>query len=240
MDETTKLTDKEQQRFQQWIDKNGISDLDDPDSHYDYRGAFRAGINRGTDGHWPDTFKQHGHPTFSVESQYSKGLGDGGYWKGDTFIPPTESSSIPQPGSKKFDDVMSAAKERLKAQGNMVTPAQEFQSIDAAGEAPITAEEKNSQGLMDNNIAITQPQPVKVPALAAPPPPEQSGIYSAIFGRSTPVAAPQAPPVPPMVPIQSAAMSDSRMKTNIKRADRGLQDFLSKINVDVGMFNRIK
>ena len=121
----------------------------------------------------------------------------------------------------------------------MVTPAQEFQSKDAAGEAPITAEEKNSQSLMDNNIAITQPQPVKVPALAATPPPEQSGIYSAIFGRSTPVAAPQAPPVPPMVPIQSAAMSDSRMKTNVKSADKNIQDFLSKLSPS-DMFNRMK
>lgn len=47
-----------------------------------------AGLNRDTESqHWPDTFKQHGHPTFSVESQYSKGPNDGGRWNGDVYVP---------------------------------------------------------------------------------------------------------------------------------------------------------
>jgi hypothetical protein len=73
--------------FKSWVKANKITDLDDPDSHYDYRGAFLAGINRGSDGHWPDTFKQHGHPTFSVESKYSRGPWDGGRWVKGKFVP---------------------------------------------------------------------------------------------------------------------------------------------------------
>lgn len=86
--ETTALPPEREAEFRQWLARNRIRDLDHPDSHYDYRGAFLAGIGRGADsGHFPDTFKQHGHPTFSVESRYSKGPGDGGSWNGETFIP---------------------------------------------------------------------------------------------------------------------------------------------------------
>jgi hypothetical protein len=86
--ETTQLAPEEQAAFEQWLRANNIHDLDHPDSHYDYRGAFKAGVGRepGAEGHFPDTFKQHGHETFSNESQYSKG--DGGTWQGDTFTPP--------------------------------------------------------------------------------------------------------------------------------------------------------
>jgi hypothetical protein len=70
----------------------GLLDVNSPDAHYDYRGAFLAGANPADGsgpqaGHWPDTFKQHGHPTFSVESQYSRGPSDGGHWLGDLFLP---------------------------------------------------------------------------------------------------------------------------------------------------------
>jgi len=86
--ETTQLAPEEQAAFEAWLKQNNIHDLDDPRSHYDYRGAFKAGVGRepGAEGHFPDTFKQHGHETFSNESKYSKG--DGGTWEGDTFIPP--------------------------------------------------------------------------------------------------------------------------------------------------------
>lgn len=88
MDETTKLTLPEEVRFQQWIKDSGIKDANEPDSYYDYRGAYKAGVKPDANQHWPDTFKQHGHPTFSVESQYSTGQNDGGRWEGDKFIPP--------------------------------------------------------------------------------------------------------------------------------------------------------
>jgi hypothetical protein len=63
--------------------------LDNPDAHYDYRGAYLAGVGRGagSEGHFTDQFKQHGHPTFSVESQYSANANDGGTWDGEQFSP---------------------------------------------------------------------------------------------------------------------------------------------------------
>lgn len=84
--ETTALSSEEEPAFRQWAKMHGIGDVDHPDAHYDYRGAFKAGV-APEGGHWPDTFKQRGHPTFSNESQYSKGPGDGGHWDGETFIP---------------------------------------------------------------------------------------------------------------------------------------------------------
>jgi hypothetical protein len=87
-DEITPLPPGSAPAFQAWLAANRVRDLDHPDSHYDYRGAFLAGVGRGNDtGHFPDTFKQHGHPTFSVESKYSTGPGDGGSWNGDTYVP---------------------------------------------------------------------------------------------------------------------------------------------------------
>lgn len=76
---------------------NKIADLDHPDSHYDYRGFFKKEgakpVRFGID-HFTDQFKQHGHPTFSQESQYSKGPWDGGMWINDTFLaqPPMAAS----------------------------------------------------------------------------------------------------------------------------------------------------
>jgi hypothetical protein len=87
--ETTSLPPDQARAFAAWLAQNRVTDLDDPESHYDYRGAYLAGLarDRGEAGHFPDTFKQHGHPTFSDESQYSRGPGDGGHWIGETYIP---------------------------------------------------------------------------------------------------------------------------------------------------------
>lgn len=85
--ENTPLGPEREAGFRNWVKRNGITDADQSDSHYDYRGAYQAGISRSANGHWPDTYKQHGHPTFSEESQYSEGAGDGGTWNGDTFVP---------------------------------------------------------------------------------------------------------------------------------------------------------
>jgi hypothetical protein len=80
--ETTSLSPEETPRFQDWVKKNNIRDLDNPESHYDYRGFWKQyGDQPHQQGaHFTDEFKQHGHPSFSVESNYSKGIGDGGYW----------------------------------------------------------------------------------------------------------------------------------------------------------------
>jgi hypothetical protein len=98
--ETTDLTPGEEKQFQAWAKASGIRDLNSPDAHYDYRGFWKstggAPIRWGKD-HFPDTFKQHGHPTFSNESEYAKG--DGGSWQGETFVPPirTPGGSLPTP-----------------------------------------------------------------------------------------------------------------------------------------------
>jgi hypothetical protein len=92
MTEQTVLTPQEERAFQQWARANGITDANDPRAHYDYRGFWKqtrgAAHPPGAQQHFPDTFKQHGHPTFSVESQYSAGPFDGGRWMGDAFVPP--------------------------------------------------------------------------------------------------------------------------------------------------------
>lgn len=89
--ETTLLSPIEEQLFKSWGKANGIEDVDSPESHYDYRGFFKTTNGAvhppGSVEHFPDTFKQHGHPTFSIESIYSKGPFDGGMWAGDQFVP---------------------------------------------------------------------------------------------------------------------------------------------------------
>lgn len=97
--ETTPLTPAQDRGFQRWLDASQIHDNDHPDSHYDYRGLFLAlqgqPVPMTTDRHFPDTFKTHGHPTFSVESQYSRGPWDGASWLGDQPIAPPMASHPP-------------------------------------------------------------------------------------------------------------------------------------------------
>ena len=95
-DEVTQLSPAEETQFRQWAVNNRIQDVDAPDAYYDYRGFWKStqGANHppGAEQHFPDTFKQHGHPTFSVESQYSTGPNDGGRWSGETYIPQLATS----------------------------------------------------------------------------------------------------------------------------------------------------
>jgi hypothetical protein len=100
--EQTILNPNEERKYQQWLKHYQPKDIDpatgEPydDVMYDYRGFWKA--NQGPDkmagygpiqfegAHGPDTFKQHGHPTFSQESQYSIGPSDGGMWVGDELF----------------------------------------------------------------------------------------------------------------------------------------------------------
>jgi hypothetical protein len=96
--ERTPLTEDEERRFKAWVKAQGITDLDHPESFYDYRGYWKEFASKGKDVrqmntqdqrlHFPDTYKQHGHPTFSQESMYSRGAWDGGKWLGDTLVQP--------------------------------------------------------------------------------------------------------------------------------------------------------
>ena len=109
--ETTPLSPGEERLFRAWAKAQGVRDLDHPASRYDYRGYWKHVVSKGEKGtqidpkdgarHFPDTFKQHGHPLFSAESQYSRGLSDGGRWlPGDVLVgPPAASHMRPAPGS---------------------------------------------------------------------------------------------------------------------------------------------
>lgn len=84
MSETTALTPAQEAAYRHWLQANRITNADHPDAHYDMRGFWQATKGAphppGSEQHFPDTFKQHGHPTFSQESQYSAGPFDGGRW----------------------------------------------------------------------------------------------------------------------------------------------------------------
>jgi hypothetical protein len=121
--ETTSLTPSEETRFQSWARSNKITDVDKPNSFYDYRGYWKEHgdqpVKFGVD-HFPDTYKQHGHPTFSVESKYSKGPSDGGHWQGDQFIPIAGDPRVLQPG---------VARGRIAVQAPFNLPAQGAQQV---------------------------------------------------------------------------------------------------------------
>lgn len=110
--ETTRLSAQDESKFQSWVKANSITDVDHPQSRYDYRGYWKDVASKGIDQrkayedglHFPDTYKQHGHPTFSVESKYSTGPTDGGRWEGETFVPQTTGQREPKIGPVALGD----------------------------------------------------------------------------------------------------------------------------------------
>ena len=85
----TYLNPTKEAQFQAWKAQYAPRDSG---QDYDLRGAFKAGLKPdAATGHWPDTFKKPGHPTFSDESKYAR-FGNPGHWQGDTYTPGT-----PQP-----------------------------------------------------------------------------------------------------------------------------------------------
>src|SRR3990167_5120576 len=119
-EDTTTLSPLEEALFQKWIKENidartpGFMGWEEPDSKYDMRGFFqdkeRLGQWKPGD-HGPDTYKQHGHPTFSAESKYSRGLQDGGQW-----IPgsPDERGLIAPPMPSHLDTILEALLKQRK------------------------------------------------------------------------------------------------------------------------------
>ena len=97
-----------------WALQNRITDVDHPQSRYDYRGYWRDVASRGqnqtkayADGqHFPDTYKQHGHPSFSVESQYSAGPHDGGRWIGEAYVPAGADMMLNSRGQARVSPAM--------------------------------------------------------------------------------------------------------------------------------------
>jgi hypothetical protein len=103
--ETTLLTPDEKHRMKLWAAMYKINDVNKetgdvyPDANYDMAGYFKANqmpphvIGYATPhfpgGHYPDTWKQSTHPSFSQQSQYSSGPSQGGMWigpKNETFL----------------------------------------------------------------------------------------------------------------------------------------------------------
>lgn len=120
--EVTPLTPAEEAAFQRWVASAGVADVDHPNSFYDYRGYWKDIASRGedqrksyTDGlHFPDVYKQHGHPTFSTESKYSKGRWDGGRWVGEDFVPAGADFLVNSRGQSKLpsEDLVNALLQR--------------------------------------------------------------------------------------------------------------------------------
>lgn len=90
----TELNDRREKKFQDWY-ANAAATLGldpNPDAYeqaYDYRGYWlnnRDADVSSPDFHFPDTWKQPHHPTFSDESIYAKGHDGVGHWEGDTFV----------------------------------------------------------------------------------------------------------------------------------------------------------
>jgi len=103
----TQLTPEQERAYQAWKLQNAPRDSG---ADYDLRGAFQAGLSPDPQsGHWPDTFKKPGHPTFSNQSQYAAARPDlAGSWQGENFIPPVAPSGAEMfrgaviPASKGF------------------------------------------------------------------------------------------------------------------------------------------
>ena len=86
----TPLTPEEETRFQIWKQLNAPNDSG---ADYDLRGAFKANLSPGANGHRSDLFKKPNHPTFSDESQYAKDSPElAGHWEGDKYVPPTAAA----------------------------------------------------------------------------------------------------------------------------------------------------
>ena len=164
--EVTTLPAGSEPAFRDWLTRNQVTDLDHPDSHYDYRGAFRAGVNRdAASGHWPDRFKQHGHPTFSVESEYSAGSTDGGRWAGDSFVArPTAPQRPDQPSENPFGASRYRPDNPFAEQPEPMTAA----PLEARPPAPPLDFGQPQRAAAD--VTFARPTPVQRPERPLPPP----------------------------------------------------------------------
>lgn len=97
----TRLSSNEEGQFRNWKQQYAP---DDSGVDYDLRGAFKARLTPGADGHWPDTFKKPNHPTFSNESIYAKDAPEmAGRWEGKKYIPPPLSAGISGSEDLRFE-----------------------------------------------------------------------------------------------------------------------------------------
>ncbi len=92
----TQLSPAEERAFQSWVERNGITDVDAPESRYDYRGFWKKypDFQHRPGEHFTDEFKLPGHLSFSAESRYATPDHYGGRWVPgtDTYMPQTATS----------------------------------------------------------------------------------------------------------------------------------------------------
>lgn len=74
----TPIPESKKAGFAQWL--ANLPEYQRGSEDYDMQGAFLAGLGRGGNGHFPDTFKKPNHMTFSDESIYSTPQNQGGKW----------------------------------------------------------------------------------------------------------------------------------------------------------------
>lgn len=124
----TVLTPEEEAKFRVWKQQYAPRDSG---QDYDLRGAFKAGLQPGSNGHWDDRFKKPNHPTFSKFSQYAAGenAAKAGTWNGETYVPAKRSSSprftdlIPQANVRQTGpNSWSMDVPKAPGAGNMPTP----------------------------------------------------------------------------------------------------------------------
>lgn len=182
--EVTALSPQEEARFQQWTRARGITDVDHPDSRYDYRGFWKASgdvpIRFGVD-HFPDTYKQHGHPTFSVESRYSRGPHDGGRWEGETFVPSTGPSldevvKTKKPGEPSLNVGPASVLDQIGYRPRPLNPEPTFQMSRTPEEA---------LDVMDANLAMPASRPERPAGLPVIPKPN-AGVLGNVLATASP------------------------------------------------------
>ena len=215
--ETTQLAPAHEPGFQKWIEKNRIRDLDHSDSHYDYRGAYLAGQGRAAGGHFTDQFKQHGHPTFSEESKYSGGTGDGGTWDGEKFRPGySRASGAGAPVAVPAISATTGSDSQAAAEG--------------AGGAP-AATPMQQKGLAQANFemnpigALLGQKPEGAAPTPAPPPASSQGVggapgaypqQQAAAAAQAAQPAPQPEAIDPKAVVTSGGGSGARPGENLK------------------------
>ena len=113
----TSLNPEQEQGFRKWtVEKFGkgkpVADVDalvkNQTSDYDLRGAYLESQQHGDlqdkeTGHFPDTYKKPGHPTFSTQSKYSTPENMGGTWEGNTYTPSASQIDTPEKKQKLID-----------------------------------------------------------------------------------------------------------------------------------------
>lgn len=158
----TTLSDAEEAQFQTWKAKYAPND-----SGYDYdlRGAFKAGITPGANGHWPDTYKKPNHPTFSDESKYASVVGKkfSGHWDGENFTPPEQQWSDE---ASKYQNLPTNAR-HLMSQSKAIAQAMQWrgpateQSVKALNDFVMTYPE-DQRAVAFNDLINLPPSDQKV------------------------------------------------------------------------------